>query len=35
VELGLATSKQQHDKREDLKKRQHQRDIDRATDRRR
>lgn len=35
VELGLATGKQQHDKREDLKKRQHQRDIDRATGHRR
>lgn len=31
VELGLATGKQQFDKRDDLKKRQHQRDIDRAT----
>jgi SsrA-binding protein len=35
VELGLATGKRQYDKREDLKKRQHQRDIDRATGRRR
>ena len=35
VELALATGKQQYDKREDLKKRQHQRDIDRATGRRR
>jgi SsrA-binding protein len=35
VELALATGKQQRDKREDLKKRQHQRDIDRATGRRR
>lgn len=35
LELGLATGKRRHDKREDLKKRQHQRDIDRATGRRR
>ncbi len=35
VELALATGKQQYDKRQDLKKRQHQRDIDRATGRRR
>lgn len=35
VELGLAMGKAQYDKRQDLKKRQHQRDIDRATGRRR
>jgi SsrA-binding protein len=35
IELGLATGKQQHDKREDLKKREHQRDIDRASGQRR
>jgi SsrA-binding protein len=35
VELGLATGKRQHDKRDDLKKREHQRDIDRAMSRRR
>jgi SsrA-binding protein len=35
VELGLATGKKQHDRREDLKKRAHQREIDRAMSRRR
>jgi SsrA-binding protein len=35
VELGLATGKKQHDKREAIRKREHQRDIDRATSRRR
>lgn len=35
VELALATGKEEHDKRENLKKRQHQRDMDRATGRRR
>ena len=35
VELGLARGKQQHDKRQDLKKREHQRQMARATSRRR
>ncbi|MGQ9649687.1 MAG: SsrA-binding protein SmpB [Phycisphaerae bacterium] len=35
VELALATGKEEHDKRENLRKRQHQRDMDRATGRRR
>ena len=35
VELGLARGKQQHDKRQDLKKREHQRQMARATLRRR
>jgi SsrA-binding protein len=35
VELGLASGKKHHDKREDLRKREHQRDMDRATARRR
>lgn len=34
VELGLATGKQRHDRREDLKKRDHQREMDRARARR-
>jgi SsrA-binding protein len=35
VELGVAEGKRQYDKRQDLKKKQHQRDMDRATRRRR
>ncbi len=35
MELGVATGKKQHDKREDMRKREHQRDIDRAMSRRR
>jgi SsrA-binding protein len=35
IELGVATGKKQHDRRQDLKKRQHQKDIDRAMSRRR
>ncbi len=35
VELALATGKKQHDKRQDLKKREHKREMDRATSRRR
>lgn len=34
VELGLAVGKREFDKRQDLKKREHQRDIDRALSRR-
>jgi len=35
VELGLAIGKKHYDKREDLKKREHQREMDRAVSRRR
>ena len=35
VELGLARGKHQHDKREDIRKREHKRQMDRATFRRR
>jgi len=35
VEIGLARGKQQHDKRQDIKKRDHQRQMERATARRR
>jgi SsrA-binding protein len=35
IELALATGKKQHDKREDLKKKEHKRDIDRELRRRR
>ncbi len=31
LELGIATGKKQHDKRQDMKKREHQREMDRAT----
>jgi SsrA-binding protein len=35
VELGLAIGKKHYDKREDLKKREHQREMDRAVSKRR